>query len=151
MSEGTTRQQLESDLKDAMRAGDATTRDAIRYILSAVKNAEIDARGTGLPADPEAALRRLSKQLHDSIEQYRGANREDLAEHEEAQLSVLKRYLPQELSDEEVQSLVASVVAETGAQGARDMGKVMPLAMAKAEGRVDGRRLSAAVKAALAG
>lgn len=151
MTETSIRQRLEIDLKDAMRSGDTSSRDAIRYILAAVKNAEIDARGTGAPADQEAALRRLSKQLQDSIEQYRQANRTDLADHEEAQLAVLKRYLPQELSDDDLQALVASVIAESGAQSSRDMGKVMPLAIARAAGQVDGRRLSAAVKAALAG
>lgn len=151
MTEPTIRQRLEEDLKSAMRAGDTASRDAIRYILSAVKNAEIDARGTGAAADPEAALRRLGKQLTDAIEQFRAAGRDDLAEHEAAQLAVLKRYLPADLSDDELNALVAAVIAETGATSARDMGKVMPVAMQRAAGAADGRRISAAVKAALAG
>jgi uncharacterized protein YqeY len=97
----------------------------------------------------QAALRRLGKQLADAIEQYRSAGREDLASREEAQLNVLKGYLPQELSDEELDALVAEVIAETGASSPKDMGRVMPLAIARADGRADGRRISAAVKTAL--
>ena len=150
MTEATVRQRLEDDLKTDMRAGDTVSRDAIRYILSAVKNAEIDARGSGSEADPTAALRRLGKQLSDAIEQYEAAGRQDLADREAAQLAVLKRYLPSELSDEELNALVAEAIAETGAAGPKDMGRVMPLAMQRVAGRADGRRVSAAVKTALA-
>ena len=149
MAEPTVRQRLEEDLKSAMRAGDTVTRDAIRYILSAVKNAEIDARGSGKDADPVAALRRLGKQLNDSIEQYEAAGRQDLADHERAQFDVLRRYLPAELSDDDLDALVAAAIAETGASGPKDMGRVMPVAMQRAAGRADGRRVSAAVRTAL--
>lgn len=150
MTEPTIRQRLEEDLKTAMRSRDTQSRDALRYILAAVKNAEIDARGSSGTADIEGALRRLGKQLADAIEQYRAGGREDLAEREAAQLTVLKRYLPAELSEDELTRLVADVIAETGASGPKDMGKVMPVAMQRAAGRADGRRISAAVKAALA-
>ena len=149
MSDLTIRQRLDEDLKAAMRSGDAATRDTIRYILSAVKNADIDARGTGKDADPEAALRKLGKQLTDSVEQFRLAHREDLAEREEAQLIVLKRYLPTELSDDELDEIVRSAIAETGAAGPKDMGRVMPVAMTKAAGQADGRRINSAVRSAL--
>ncbi|MFN8592987.1 MAG: GatB/YqeY domain-containing protein [Thermomicrobiales bacterium] len=150
MTEATVRQRLDDDLKTAMRAGDATTRDAIRYILAAVKNAEIDARGSGRPADQEAALRKLGKQLADAIDQYRAAGRDDLADRESTQLDVLKRYLPAEISDEALAALVATVIAETGASGLKDMGRVMPVAIQRVAGAADGRRVSAAVKTALA-
>jgi uncharacterized protein YqeY len=150
MAESPVRQRLEEDLKTAMRAGDTVSRDAIRYILSAVKNAEIDARGSGAAADPVAALRRLGKQLTDAIEQYEAAGRQDLADHEAAQLAVLKRYLPAELSDDELNALVAATIAETGASGPKDMGRVMPVALQRVAGRADGRRVSAAAKTALA-
>ena len=149
MTEPTIRQRLEEDLKTAMRAGDTTTRDAIRYILSAVKNAEIEARGTSSPANIELALRRLAKQLTDAVEQFEVAGRQDLVEREMAQLTVLKRYLPIELTDEELAELVTQVILETGAVGARDMGRAMPLALQRVAGRADGRRVSAAVKSAL--
>jgi uncharacterized protein YqeY len=150
MTESAIRQRLQEDLKSAMRAGDTLSRDAIRYILSAVKNAEIDARGSAAPADPVAALRRLGKQLSDAIEQYEAAGRQDLADRESAQLVVLKRYLPAELSDDELLGLVTAAIAETGASEPKDMGRVMPVAMQRVAGRADGRRISAAVKAALA-
>lgn len=149
MADVTTRQRLEDDLKVSMRAGDTTTRDAIRYLLAAVKNAEIDARGTGAAADADAALRKVAKQLADAIEQYRAAGRNDLADHEQAQLEVLKRYLPQEISDEALQAVVDAAIAETGATGPKDMGRVMPVVLAKTAGQADGRRVSGAVRDAL--
>lgn len=149
MTDLTTRQRLEADLKSAMRAGDATTRDAIRYLLAAVKNAEIDARGTGVAADADAALRKVAKQLADAIDQFRAAGRDDLADRESAQLDVLKRYLPPEMSDDDLQAAVSAAIAETGATGPRDMGRVMPVVLAKTTGLADGRRVSGAVKDAL--
>ncbi|MFN8676595.1 MAG: GatB/YqeY domain-containing protein [Thermomicrobiales bacterium] len=149
MADVTTRQRLEDDLKVSMRAGDTTTRDAIRYLLAAVKNAEIDARGTGAAADADAALRKVAKQLADAIEQYRAAGRNDLADHEQAQLEVLKRYLPQEISDEALQAVVDAAIAETAATGPKDMGRVMPVVLAKTAGQADGRRVSGAVRDAL--
>jgi uncharacterized protein YqeY len=149
MAEPTVRQRLEEDLKSAMRGGDVVSRDAIRYILAAIKNAEIDARGSATPADPVATLRRLGKQLNDSIEQYEAAGRQDLADHERDQLEVLRRYLPAELSDADLDTIVADAIADTGATGPKDMGRVMPVAMQRTAGRADGRRVSAAVKAAL--
>jgi uncharacterized protein YqeY len=149
VSDLTTRQRLEEDLKGAMRSGDTTTRDAIRYLLAAVKNAEIDARGTGVAADADAALRKVAKQLGDAIDQYRAAGRDDLADHENAQLEVLKRYLPQEMSDDELQAAVEAAITESGATGPKDMGKVMPVVLTSTSGKADGRRVSSAVKDAL--
>lgn len=149
MAEPTVRQRMEEDLKTAMRSADVVSRDAIRYILAAIKNAEIDARGSSTPADPVATLRRLGKQLNDSMEQYEAAGRRDLADHERAQLGVLGRYLPAELSDEDLNAIVAEAITETGATGPKDMGRVMPVAMQRVAGRADGRRISAAVKTAL--
>ena len=149
MADVTTRQRLEDDLKVSMRAGDTTTRDAIRYLLAAVKNAEIDARGTGAAADADAALRKVAKQLADAIDQYRAAGRDDLADLENAQLEVLKRYLPKEISDEALQAVVDAAIAETAATGPKDMGRVMPVVLAKTAGQADGRRVSGAVRDAL--
>ena len=149
--EGSVRERLEADLRAAMKAGDQATRDTVRYVLAAIKNAEIDKRGPLAPADESAVLRRLGKQLTDAIEQYRAGGREDLATREEAQLAVVQRYLPAELSDEELTALVGEVVREVGASGPKEMGKVMPVLMERVAGRADGRRLSAAVRQALAG
>ena len=149
--EESVRRRLEDDLKTAMRGGDTATRDAVRYLLAAIKNAEIEHRGPLPPAEAIAVLHRLGKQLGDSIEQYRAGGREDLAAHEEAQLTVLRRYLPASLSDEELATLVDEVIRETGASGPKDMGRVMPILIERAAGRADGRRLSAAARAALSG
>jgi uncharacterized protein YqeY len=94
-------------------------------------------------------LRRLGKQLTDSAEQYRAGGREELAAREEAQLAVLQRYLPAELSDDEVRALAEAVVREVGATGPKEMGKVMPVLVERAAGRADGRRLNEAARAAL--
>jgi uncharacterized protein YqeY len=143
------RQRLEEDVKTAMRSGDTTSRDAIRFILSAVKNAEIDARGGSAPADVVATLRKVAKQLTDAAEQYRQAGRNELAEKEEAQLRVLQRYLPAELPDDELAALADEAVREVGATGPKEMGKVMPVLLKKVDGRAEGRRVSAAARAAL--
>lgn len=148
--EGTLRQRLEADLKEAMRAGDSTARDTIRYTLAALKNAEIEKGGPLNPSEEIALLQREAKRRTDSIEQFRAGNRQDLVERESAQLSVLQRYLPQPLSDEELAALVRQVIAETGASSPKDMGKVMPVAMERVAGRADGKRVSTAVREALA-
>ncbi len=144
------RQQMQDDLKTAMKAGDTETRDALRFVISAFKYAEIDSRAELSDEDETKVLRHQVKQRQDSIEQFRAGNRQDLVEKEESQLKILERYLPQQMSDEELDNLVAEGIAESGAAGPRDMGKVMGLVNKRADGRVDGRRLSTAVKAALA-
>lgn len=142
---------LETDMKAAMRARDAETRDAIRYVLSAVKNAEIEKRSE-LTADEEIKLIRSQvKQRQDSIEQFRSGGRDDLAAKEESQVKILEKYLPQQMSDDELVEFVRQGIAEVGAEGPKDMGKVMGALSGKADGRVDGRRLSSAVRDALAG
>lgn len=140
---------LQQDLTAAMKAGDQTSRDAIRFLRSALKNAEIEAGGPLSPEASTAVLRRQAKQLNDAIDQYRAGNRPDLAEREQAQLAVLERYLPRSLTDEELHALVAEVVEESGARGIRDLSKVMPRLMDLAGGRADGRRLSEAARSAL--
>lgn len=144
----TIKARLETDLKAAMRSGDRTSRDAIRFILAALKNAEIEAR-VGGTLDEAATLRKVSKQLADAATQYRDAGRPELAEKEEAQLAVLRNYLPAELPDDELAALAAAAVSEAGATSPKEMGKVMPLLIAKVDGRADGRRVSAAARAAL--
>lgn len=146
----TLRQRLEADMKTAMRAGDTGTRDAVRYILAAVKNAEIERRGPLGPADEQAVVRRLGKQLADAVEQYRAAGRDELADREQSQLDVLQRYQQQELSDEDLRAIVDGVIDDLGAAGPKDMGKVMPALMERVAGRADGRRISSAARDALA-
>jgi uncharacterized protein YqeY len=143
------RRQLEADMKDAMRARDAERRDSIRYVLSVVKNAEIDKRRE-LNAEEELQLLRTQvKQRQDAIEQFRQGGRDDLAEREASQVALIETYLPKQMSDDELASFVRQGVEETGAEGPKDLGKVMGLLNKRADGRVDGRRLSAAVRDAL--
>lgn len=147
----TMRDRLQNDLKTAMRQRDENARDTIRYILSAIKNAEIDRGGALTEAEAISVLQKQAKQRQEAIEQFRSGAREDLATREEGQLLVLKRYLPEAMTDAEVMDLTRSVVAELGASGPKEMNKVMPVVMQRAAGRADGRRLSAAVKTVLAG
>ena len=145
----TLRANLERDLKTAMLAKDEIARDTIRFILAAVKNQEIEQR-TPLSADDDIALlNRMSKRLLEAIEQYDKAGRTDLAKREREQLAIVKRYLPEEMSDDELNALVQSVVREVGAAAPKDMGKVMPVLLPRIAGRADGKRVSAAVKQVL--
>lgn len=144
------RERMEADLKTAMKARDNDRRDALRYVISAFKYAEIDARAALSPEDELKLVRQQVKQRQDSIEQFRAGNREDLVEKEEVQLRILETYLPQQMSDDDLMAFVEQGISEAEATGPKDMGKVMGLLNKQADGRVDGRRLSAAVKDALA-
>lgn len=143
-------EQLSNDVKQAMRDRDNDLRDTLRFLLSAVKNAEIDKRAPMTEEEEIALLRTQAKQRQDSIDQYRQGGREELAAKEEYQLGVLRRYLPTQMTDEELDAFVQSGIAAAGATSAKDMGKVMGVLSKQAEGRVDGRRLSTAVREALA-
>jgi len=145
------RTRLERDLKQAMRDRDTERRDAVRYLLSAVKNAEIDKRSALTPTEEMDVLKTQSKRRVDSIEQYRAAGRVDLVDRETAQLEVLKRYMPTEMSDDELTALVRDAVARVGASSPKEMGKVMPVALKAAGDRASGKRVSDAVRQALAG
>jgi uncharacterized protein YqeY len=137
---------MQDDMKAAMRGGDTATRDALRYVLAALKNAEIDRRGTLSTDDEVGVLRKMKKQLTDSIDQFRAGGRDDLAEREAAQLAVLERYLPAELSDDELAAIVDAAIGEVGASSMKDMGKVMPVLLARLGSSVDGRRISQAAR-----
>jgi uncharacterized protein YqeY len=142
---------LQSDMMAAMRARDAERRDALRYLLSGVKTQEIDKRAPLTEAEEIAWLRSTAKQRRDSIEMFRQGGRDDLAQREESQLAVLEEYLPQQMSEEELAAFVRAGIDELGASSPKDMGKVMGLLNPRSEGRVDGKRLSTAVREALAG
>jgi uncharacterized protein len=145
------KEQLQADLKTAMLARDEVRRDTIRFVLSNLKNAEIDERGPLTAEQDLALLNRVSKRLIEAIDQYEAANRTDLADKEKAQLEIVKGYLPTEFSDQELNDLVAEVVAEVGAVTPKDMGKVMHVLLPRVAGRADGKRVSTAVRAALQG
>jgi len=143
------RLRMETDVKAAMKSGDTESRDTIRFFLAAIKNAEIDKRDALTEEEGITLLHRQAKRLAESIEQFHAGNRDDLAEKELSQLAILKRYLPAEMSEDDLLALAKSVVAETGATTAKDLGRVMPLLIERTAGRADGKRISAAARAAL--
>jgi uncharacterized protein YqeY len=140
--------QLESDLKEAMRAGDTTARETLRYTLAALKNAEIDKRTPLTPAEELDILKKQAKSRADSIDQFAAAGRQDLVQRETGQLAVLKKYMPAELSDDELSSVIDQVVA--GLEPPVTMAKIMPAALKAVGEGASGRRVNEAVRAALA-
>jgi uncharacterized protein len=143
------KQDLDAALKEAMRAKDGTALDAVRAVKSALKLAEIDAGKELDEAGVHAIILKAVKQRRDSIEQFAQGGRQDLVAVEEAQVKVLERFLPAQLSEDEVAALVAEAVERSGAQGPKDMGKVMAALMPKVKGRADGGLVNRLVKAKL--
>jgi len=141
---------ITDDMKAAMRAKDAARLLAIRGLLAAVKQREVDERIVLDDAAVVAIVDKLVKQRKDSIEQFTAGGRQDLVDKERAELQVLESYLPARLGADAIAAEVAALVAETGASGAGDMGKVMAAAKARFAGRAEMALVSAAVKAALA-
>lgn len=133
-----------------MKSGDRVTLSTLRLLLSAVHNEEIRVRRELSEEDIQRTITTLCKQRIEAIDLYRKGGREDLAQKEEAELAVLKRYLPQQLSEEEVKSLIQACIAESGAHGIQDLGKVMKLVMPKVAGRSDGKRVNELAKGLLA-
>jgi len=142
---------ITEDMKTAMRAKEAERLGTIRMLLAAVKQKEVDERVVVDDAALVAIVDKLIKQRKDAIEQFRGAGREDLAIKEEAEVVVLQVYLPERLSAEALLAEVRVIVAELGASGPGDMGKVMGAVKARLAGKADMSMASAAVKQALAG
>lgn len=136
--------QIRADTVAAMKAGDRQRAGALRLISSELQKAAKEPPDGGL--DETTVLRRERKRRTEAATAYRDAGRADLAAGEEAEAEILAGYLPAELSDEELAALVGDAVAESGAISVREMGKVMPLAMARVQGRADGRRVSAMVR-----
>ncbi|MCY3566999.1 MAG: GatB/YqeY domain-containing protein [Chloroflexi bacterium] len=146
------RDQLRSDLRDAMRARDVPRRNTIRLLEAAIKNAEIDKRGQELPeADVLAILQRQVKQRRESIEQFRQGGREDLAEQEELEIGIIEQYLPAQLSRDEIEARARAVIEQVGAAGPGDRGKVMGMLMRELRGEADGSIVNAVVGELLEG
>ncbi|HTB22672.1 MAG TPA: GatB/YqeY domain-containing protein [bacterium] len=143
------KQDLDAALKEAMKARDSVALDAVRAIKSALKLAEIEAGRELADADVHALIQKAIKQRRDSIEQFTAGGRPDLVENEAAQLKVLEKFLPAQLSEAEISALVAEAAASTGATGPKDMGKVMAALMPKVKGRADGGLVNRLVKAKL--
>ena len=143
--------QITEDMKTAMRAKDSERLGTIRLLQAAMKQKEVDERITLDDAAIVAIVDKLIKQRKDSIEAFEKASRQDLADKEAAEITVLQAYLPARLSADEVAAEVKALVAELGASGPGDMGKVMGAAKSRLAGRAEMGQVSAAVKAALAG
>jgi uncharacterized protein YqeY len=150
----TLKQQLQSDLTDSMRARDALTSGTIRMALSAITNEEVSGKTARVLTDAEVitVLTREGKKRRESIEAYTAAQRADLADKEAAELGVLERYLPAQLTATELQDLIDAALAEakaSGAEGMKAMGAVMKVLQPQVNGRADGSAVAAAVRAAL--
>jgi len=144
------RDRVNEDMKNAMRARETERLGALRLLLAAVKQREVDERITLDDAGVISVIEKMLKQRRDSISQYEKAQRQDLADKEKYEVSVLEAYLPQGLADSEIEAIVSEAVASSGAKSAADMGKVMALVKPKVAGRADMGKVSALVKSKLA-
>ncbi|RCX32998.1 GatB/YqeY domain-containing protein [Thioalbus denitrificans] len=143
------KQRIDADMKAAMRAKDRERLGTVRLILAAIKQREVDERTTLDDTQVLAVLDKMAKQRRDSIAQYEGAGRQDLADKEQRELEIIQDYMPQPLSAAEIAALIDAAVASTGAGGMQDMGKVMGVLRPQVQGRADMGAVSAAVKARL--
>lgn len=144
------RDKIKDDMKSALKAHDKTTLSTTRLLLSEVKNAEIARQAELGDEDVIGVVSSELRKRNEAITEYGKAGRDDLVAKEKAEAGVLRRYLPPALSDEELAAVIDETIAESGASGVRDMGKVMKQIMPKVKGRADGAKVSETVKARLA-
>ena len=142
--------QISEDMKTAMRAKDSVRLGAIRLLLSAIKQREVDERIELPDADVIAVIEKMLKQRRDSIAAFESANRTDLADIEKFEVTVLQTYMPKQLSDEELNQIITQVIADSGATGAKDMGKVVSLVKPLVAGVADMGKVSGLIKSRLA-
>ncbi len=142
---------INDELKAAMRGGDGARRDAIRLVLAALKQREVDERKDLADADIVGIIDKMIKQRRESIALFEKGGRQDLADQEKFELGVLQAYMPQALSEAEIEAALAAAIQQAGARGPSDMGKVMALLKPQLAGRADMSQVSARVKARLAG
>ena len=142
----TIKEQIMADMKAAMKAHDAGRLGAIRLLMAAIKQKEVDERIQCADADIISIIAKLVKQRHDSIEQYTAANRQDLADKEQAEIDVLSAYLPKPLSEEEIVAIIDEAIASIGASGMAAMGKVMGAVKPRLTGRANIGKVSALIK-----
>ena len=139
------KEQLANDLKDAIRGGDEARKTAIRMATWAIKNAEVEKGATLSDADVLSLIGREAKQRRESIEEFGKGGRQDLVEKEEAELEVLQAYLPPQVNRDEIAQAAREGIAEVGASGPRDKGKVMPVLIGRLAGRAEGREINEVV------
>lgn len=143
------RETIDGDIKDAMKSGAKDKVSALRMLSAALKNKQIEKRAPLTDGEVVDTVRSLIKQRKDSIEQFAKGGRQDLVDKETAEVGVLEVYLPQQMGREEIEKLVRQVIGQTGAQGAKDMGKVMKALVPLLAGRADNKLVSDLVKGAL--
>ena len=147
------RDDIKTALVTAMKGGDKAATGTIRLIQSAIKNRDIELRTGTAPADDDLmvteVLQKMIKQRRESAELYRKGNRNELADAEEAEIAVIERFLPKQMSEDEARNAISAIIAEIGASGMKDMGKVMGEVKARYAGQMEPARASALVKAAL--
>ena len=134
--------EIQESVKIAMKSGDSVTLSTLRLLLAAIQNEEIRTRKNLTPEEIQKTVSTLCKQRNEAIELYRKGGREELAQKEESELAVLKRYLPQPLADDELKTLIRACISEASAKGVQDLGRVMKLVMPKVAGRSDGKRVN---------
>ncbi len=139
------KQKLENELKQALRSGDNLRRSVIRLVLAAIKNAEIARQAVLADNDILGVIAKEARQREESIAAFKQGNRPDLVAQEEAELAVLQEYLPRQMTRDEIVAEARRVIAEVGAQGPGDKGKVMPKLIAQLKGKADGREINAVV------
>jgi uncharacterized protein YqeY len=144
------KEQIKNDMKDAMRAKEITKRDTLRNIQASIKQIEVDERKEVTDADVEAILAKYLKQREDAKAQFAEAGRDDLVAKEEEEIAIVQSYLPEPMSDEELESTLKEIIAQTGAESMKDMGKVMGAAKNAIGSRADGGRINQVVKKLLA-
>jgi len=145
------KERITDDMKAAMRAGEKERLGVIRMILAAIKQREVDERITLDDTQVLSVLEKMIKQRKESLVQFQAGNRQDLVEKEAAEITLLQGYLPSQLSDAEIDSLIKDAIAATGAASIKDMGKVMAVIKGKAQGRADMAAVGAKIKAKLGG
>jgi len=140
------KEQIKADIKEAMRAKDTARRDTLRNLSAAIKQIEVDERKELTDSDVEAILTKYAKQREDALAQFKEAGRDDLVVKEEAELAIVRSYLPEPLSDDELKEAVESLVKELGATSMKDMGKIMGAMKQKYGSRADGAKVNRIVK-----
>jgi len=143
--EANLKEKLKDDLKQALKGGDKVRRSVIRLVLAALKNAEIARQADLENGDILGIIAKEARQREESIEAFKQGNRQDLVTQEEAQLAILKEYLPQRMARDDIVAEARRIIEEVGAQGPRDKGKVMPKLIAELKGRADGREINEVV------
>jgi len=143
--------EIQQAVKAAMKGGNAVTLSTLRLLLAALQNEEIRLRRTLSADEIQKIIGTLCKQRGEAIELYRQGGREELAAKEEAELAILKGFLPEQYSDDEIKAAIQATIAEAGAKGLADLGKVMKLVMPKVAGHSDGKRVSELTKELLGG